>query len=185
MRSLQRWRRWLADEKGISLIEILGAVTILSIISVTLMGYFISGLEKSADASRRNIAANLARLKAAEIRELTRQQADFDQFASVFAADGREYSSPLPSSFTGGDPQKDFLRDAVINGTTYRYLLQAGSKLPGRFQTMNSPFVGGAAIDQYLLPFSITVYWDGETERPRPAKKTSLDSYIINREERS
>ncbi|WP_135553321.1 type IV pilus modification PilV family protein [Paenibacillus cymbidii] len=165
----------MADERGISLIEILGAVTILSITSVTLMGYFISGMEKSADASRRNIAANLARLKAAEIRDLARSSSNLNLFAVAFA-DGESYRSgdSLPIPY-------DFLQEAKINGTTYRYMFTRHS-LESRMNKLD-PFADTRyAIDQYLEPFTIAVTWDEKVDNPRSAKMTSLDSYLINRE---
>ncbi|MBO9609395.1 MAG: hypothetical protein J7639_25805 [Paenibacillaceae bacterium] len=183
MRIFQRWRRWLADQQGISLIEILGAVTILSIISVTLMGYFVSGMEKSADASRRNIAANLARLKVAEIREEYHTRSAFDQFVDSFAP-GTETGTEtyrnddaLPLALKG----KNLLTPVAINGTEYRFTLtvQPTARIGALEDFTSNDSPGG--MGNLLFPLSVTVDWD-DTETPHAAKQTTIDTYLVNRE---
>jgi len=182
VRIFQRWCRWLADQQGISLIEILGAVTILSIISVTLMGYFVSGMEKSADASRRNIAANLARQKVAEIREEYHTRSAFAQFVDSFAPETEtgagtyRNDDALPSALQ----EKNLLTPVAINGTEYRFTLTVQrtpriGALEG-FTSNASPGIGNL-----LFPLSVTVDWDG-TETPHAAKQTTIDTYLVNRE---
>jgi type II secretory pathway pseudopilin PulG len=173
VRLKNRLRSWLEDQRGLSLIEILGAVTIMSIISVTLMGYFITGLNKSEEQSRRIIAVNLARLKAAEIRQYLKPNSSYTNFIG-----------PIPSNAVNTfntvighirlDPKQ-------VNGTTYQYLVSLDSRitqvrnaqLDNQFQSLLS------TPDQYLIPMSITVFWGNDSTLR--AKSTAIETYVVNR----
>jgi Tfp pilus assembly protein PilV len=187
VRLKSRIRSWLEDQRGLSLIEILGAVTIMSIISVTLMGYFITGLNKSEEQSRRIIAVNLARLKAAEIRQDVKKSSDYSDMLS-----NNSSSSPqIYNSVRGIGSGAVSLSDLPVNGTTYHYRVSLDSQLntsttAGRRNlTLKEPPMNAMTTpDEYLIPMTITVYWDNDTGiNILPAKSTAIDTYVVNRGE--
>ncbi|XID92591.1 prepilin-type N-terminal cleavage/methylation domain-containing protein [Paenibacillaceae bacterium WGS1546] len=151
-----------ADERGLTLIEVLAAVTILAIISVTIISYFIAAMERSADESRRIIATNLARMKAAELRQTVRPMTAYGAVAT------KTGETPLPESIP--------LEPTVVNGTTYRYavtLNPAGAA--ARTNALDGLMSG--KYEQYLVPMTVRVSWDGDN--PRKAKSTFVDSYLV------
>jgi prepilin-type N-terminal cleavage/methylation domain-containing protein len=177
MSSKVRWRAWLEDQQGISLIEILAAVTIISIISVTMMGYLIAGLNKSADESRRIIAANLARLKAAEIKESLKTSTDYGRFALALKPGLNTFNkdTELPVEYRNQQP----LEVDIINGSTYRFILSI-RKDPGVRSGQLAAMMSPSSPDDYLLDMSITVYWDNSAGSiPHPAKSTTIDTYLV------
>ncbi|TVY10417.1 type IV pilus modification PilV family protein [Paenibacillus cremeus] len=166
----------ILNEDGISLVEILVGVTIMAIISVTLMGHFLKALDKSAEESRRIIASNLSRLKAAELRDYFK-----DQYASVETALG----SDSYYAFTGNS-EKDHttrlmlgrLDRTIVNGTTYRYLVELDNQSV-RKSELDTKL---DASDGYLTRMLVTVYWSGdETFTPSPNASTTLDTYLVKR----
>lgn len=162
-----RWKRPVLNEDGLSLVEILIAVTIMSIISVTLMGYFTSAVDKSSEESHRIIAANLARLKAAELRDGFKNQAEYDAVKSVINKH-LVYTAKDPNILNG------LLNDTIINGTTYRYLVSLDETDPLRFgSVITNP-------DNYLASMAITVTWS-DTDPPPAKSSTKLESYIMKR----
>jgi Tfp pilus assembly protein PilV len=176
-----RWQAWLKDQQGISLIEILAAVTIISIISVTMMGYFIAGLNKSADESRRVIAVNLARLKAAEIKEKLKPEAVYKQFTKALKPGLNTFNkaSTLPVI-------EHLLEEASINGSIYRFKL-AIRKDPGVRSEQLAALMSSSSPDDYLLDMSITVNWDNSADSdstdstPHPTKSTTIDTYLVSK----
>ncbi|NHN29573.1 type IV pilus modification PilV family protein [Paenibacillus agricola] len=169
-----RLRAWLEDQQGISLIEILAAVTIISIISVTMMGYFIAGLNKSADESRRVIAANLARLKAAEIKEKLKPEEAYKHFIKALEPGLNTFNQDSKLSDMG-----ELLEEDSINGSKYRFIL-AIRKDPGVRSEQLATLMNSSSPDNYLLDMSITVYWDNSADStPHPTKSTTVDTYLV------
>jgi Tfp pilus assembly protein PilV len=175
-------RQWLSkhlprtNEQGLSLVEILIAVTIMSIICVAMMGYFTSAVDKSAEESRRIIAANLGRLKAAELRHYFK-----DNYSAVEAAVA---ASPT-IQFTGNNSNAASplmmgrLDRTVVNGTTYRYLIELDGLSPRMGQLTATNLLGA---EEHLVSMKVTVYWSGvETFEPQPKSSTTLDTYIVKR----
>lgn len=162
------------NEDGLSLVEILIAVTIMAIISVTLMGYFTSAMDKSAEESRRIIAANLARLKAAELRDHFKN--GYEESVKTVLADSPKYSGNLAEP-SGSLLMKDLLDSTVINGTTYHYMVELDDSSSRWADT--DPFQMDS--DKYLAQMLVTVYWSGEESLNVPPAKssTTLDTYIV------
>jgi len=175
-------RKWLSkhfvptNEQGLSLIEILIAVTIMSIICVAMMGYFTTAVDKSAEESRRIIAANLGRLKIAELRHYFKDdypavESTVAKFPTIqFTGNNSNVASPL---------MMGRLDRTVVNGTTYRYLVELDSLSPRMGQLTSTNLLGA---DQYLVSMQVTVYWSGvETFEPSAKSSTTLDTYIVKR----
>ncbi|MFC5531231.1 type IV pilus modification PilV family protein [Cohnella yongneupensis] len=177
MKLRDRWRGWRDNESGITLIEILGAVMILSIISVSLMGYFTSGLDKSADQSRKIIAANLARLKAAEIRDEMKDPANYAKLQDLSASPYVfKEQSDLPLSLN----EVDWLAPSNVNGTNYNFIVSL-DKRTDNARTAQLDALMNKEPEQYLVPMSITVYWDVPAgASPAATKSTTIDSYVVN-----
>jgi type II secretory pathway pseudopilin PulG len=172
-----RWRASMEDQSGLSLIEILGAVTIISIISITMMGYFIAGLNKSADESRRIIAANLARLKAAEIREILKTSTGYKRFAQALAPGVNTFKkdTELPDDYRN----LQLLEMDNINGSIYRFIVSI-RKDSGVRSSQMAGLMNSSSPSDYLLDMSITVYWDNRTDSmPLPTKSTTIDTYLV------
>lgn len=175
MNGEQRSARLTSNEDGLSLVEILIAVTIMAILSVTLMGYFTSAMDKSAEESRRIIAANLARLKAAELRDHYKSGYD-ESVAAVIASTSAPKYSGNSSQPGGSDLLNNRLNATVINGTTYRYLVELDNS-SSRWDATDS---FRDRSDQYLAKMLVTVYWSNEESFSPPAKSsTTLDTYIV------
>jgi prepilin-type N-terminal cleavage/methylation domain-containing protein len=191
------------DEQGMTLVEILIAVSIMSIISVTIMGYFVSAIEKSADQSRRVIAANLARMKMAEIRQVFRDDLPngdspygvLEQVLTNAPNNKVVYANDdsIKSEFTTFYP--DFVNHPFfkfkdsrviggqtiisneINGTYYRYLV-GFDLVPGT----NVSNAIGANVKDYLIALNVTVYWmASETNAPSGKYSTAFQSYVVKR----
>ncbi|WNR42375.1 type IV pilus modification PilV family protein [Paenibacillus roseipurpureus] len=175
MRRNKRLMHAKMNEDGMSLVEILIAVTIMSIISVTLMGYFTSAVDKSAQESRKIIGANLARLKAAELRDTFKS--GYDEAIASQLASSPKFTGDLSSN--GSDIMKGKLAPTEINGTLYHYLVEL-DKSSSRWESAD-PF--RVDSDAYLAQMLITVYWSGQDSLDPPSAKlsTTLDTYLIKR----
>ncbi|KRE93066.1 hypothetical protein ASG89_06020 [Paenibacillus sp. Soil766] len=175
MRRNERLKQVKPNEDGLSLVEILIAVTIMSIISITLMGYFTSAVDKSAQESRKIIGANLARLKAAELRDSFKSGYD-DAIVSQLTSSPK-FAGDLSNNHS--DLMKGRLNPTEINGTTYRYLVELGKSYV-RWEAAD-PFRNDS--DKYLAQMYVTVYWSGQESMEQPSAKlsTTLDTYLIKR----
>lgn len=169
----------IANERGLSLIEILMAVTMMSIISVTIMGYFVNAVERSADENRRIIAANLARLKTAEIREMAKKTdmavplSNYQVLLSgLSASTERKYTKD--AQFPA--PYHRLLDSQTINGTAYTF----EATLDKLYRTELVSQMAGSA-DGYLLRLRVSVSWQDGAMSQTAANATTIDTYIIER----
>jgi prepilin-type N-terminal cleavage/methylation domain-containing protein len=186
------WWAGKKDEQGMTLVEILIAVSIMSIISVTIMGYFVSAIEKSADQSRRVIAANLARLKMAEIRQVFRDDTQFENLNNVL--DHKTHNTEVYAN--DADITSDFITykhdydinpyfrfidsHNEINGTFYRYLV-GFDRVTGTDVSTAIESTSGL-VQNYLITLNVTVYWTAsETTTPSGKFSTTLQSYVVKR----
>lgn len=163
-----------SNERGISLVEILVAVTIMSLISVTIMGYFTAATERSAEQNRRVIAASLARLKTAELRQAAVMEDASGQVyyelleGMVTPGAEREFSvaDPLPA------PYENLLDSQEINGTTYQFIAVLEKVYPADYVSR------APNPEQVLLRLRLTVSW-GNGPAPRPADSVTVDAYLV------
>lgn len=182
-------RDTLKDERGLTLVEVLAAVTILAIISVTIIGYFISAMEKSADESRRIIASNLARLKAAEFRQMIKRsdidstgKSNYQLMYSMIPHDSKVVLTG--TGFLGGafasSAYSNLLAPTVINGTSYNYRVTLNPEGGAGPRTVELDAKMTSDSGEYLIPMSVQVAWDGDLVNPKPAKMTTLSTYLID-----
>ena len=140
------------DEQGMTLVEILGAVTIMSIITVFLMGYLVSAIENSSEQNRRLIAANLARQKVAEVRKVFADGTQFTQLLAVFQA-----RSTDNIAYGGNDMFLPLsLQPETINDTRYQYVVEFDISNSGQRARLHEAI---AAAQEFIVPIRVTVFW--------------------------
>jgi type II secretory pathway pseudopilin PulG len=157
------------------LVEILAAVTIMSIISVIFIGYFVSAMNKSTEQNKRIIGANLARQKAAEVREFYRtDQAGYPLLLAGFSTTvrTREFTETNDSQLV----HTGFLSPMEINGTQYRFLVRVDND-NSRRSVLGTMASAPDLVDRYLLNMRVSVYWGDEASYE--AQKTSIESYVV------
>lgn len=174
MKFMPNRKRITEDERGLTLIEILGALTIMSIITVLLLGNLISSMETSADQSRRLIAMNLARLKIAEIRETYEEGAKFDELRAEFSTRGTELIR-LDANNTLQDLDLD---DEEINNTYYKYEVELDIRTNPQ-KTKLDQVIGDSS--SYLIPMRVTVFWGYTQEGGSTESRYSvtIPSYVV------
>ncbi|WP_040952336.1 type IV pilus modification PilV family protein [Gorillibacterium massiliense] len=182
------------DERGLSLIEVLMAVTIMAIISIVVMSYFVSAMEKSADESRRIIAINLARQMQQEVRRVAADPNVFNELTNqVSSAPAPSHSIILtPLTLDSNSLKNAFMtKDASgaevsrlagqeLNGTEYRFRISL--EPTHTLDTLKFGLTDAKA--KKLLRMKTTVYWQipesaVETQEPSARMSASLDSYLV------
>lgn len=160
-----------------TLLEILLAVAVLSVISVGIMSLFTAAAERSAEQNRRLIAASLARQKIAELRMMSRLDdmappaANFRRLlADLGGAAERAYSAdaPLPA------PYGALLAPVTISGTEYRFTAVFSRTAPPAWMARMAALDGGDA----LLRVRLTVTWGGGEAAGPAARAVSLEAYV-------
>lgn len=190
------------NEHGFTLIEILVAVTILSIVSLAFMGYFVTAMERSADNNHRIIAANLARLKAEELKEAFRKplpagglyETPYVQLVEALptgayariAAEDANAGLGVAAMFKGMlDPHLPV--DAAggsVHSTLYRFQVEVSNRSDERLQQLNAANqrLFPLRMEKSLLRMVVTVFWQtAEDGNPAAAKSVSLDTYLVGR----
>jgi type II secretory pathway pseudopilin PulG len=185
-------KKLVHGEQGFSLIDVLAAVTIISIISITVLGYFTAAMERSGDQNKQVIAANLARAKLAELREAIQGPAFIALYNGMLAEAGHKLrltpsslgglSSDLASVFSL--PAGHRLEPTVVNGTSYQYVIdfdwseERMTELANEGGFTSTPVLPG--IVHELIPVQVTAYWsEGENETPPESYSIKLDGYVV------
>lgn len=168
-----------SDERGMTLIEILIAVAVMSVISVSIMGVFTAAAERSAEQNRRLIAASLARQKIAELRLVSRLNdmappaANFDVLLNGLSGAAELVHSaddPLPS------PHGSLLDPVTINGTEYRFTAVFSRTAPPDWSALMAALGGGDA----LLRVQLTVSWSGGDATGSAARTVTMEAYVTD-----
>jgi type II secretory pathway pseudopilin PulG len=156
-------------------VEILAAVTIMAVISVTLMGYFVSAMNKSTEQNKRIIGSNLARQKAAEVREFYRANSlSYQSLQAAFSPSTpvREFDETSGNAFINAG----FLSPMEINGTQYRFKVKVDNNNLRRTE-LSLLTSAPEQVDRYVLNLLISVYWGADASYE--AQKTSIETYIV------
>jgi type II secretory pathway pseudopilin PulG len=184
--------KFAVGEQGFSLVDVLAAVTIISIISITMLGYFTAAMERSGDQNKQVIAANLARAKLAELREVIQGSAFTDLYNGILAEPSHTLrvtpnalsglSSELRAIFAL--PAGNRLEPTVVNGTSYRYVVcfdwstDRMTELSDEGELLSTPTIPGIAAE--LIPVQVTAYWsEGENETPPESYSIRLNGYVV------
>jgi type II secretory pathway pseudopilin PulG len=195
------WRKaksMLNNQVGLSLVEVLLSVSIMSFVSLTVMGYFIQSVESSSEDSRRIVAIKLANMKVEQIRETLKDESYVFSKLSVMnplysgERSIRITETRLNAPVLSPDLQQlesipfdsILLTEKNVNGVDYRYILDLYADEQKQFSDSFSRFTQGDSSNSpldYLLKFRLTVYWGDDEMMTTPSKKMStyLDSYIM------
>ena len=174
MKCIPNTNRHITDERGLTLIEILGALTIMSIITVLLLGNLISSMETSADQNRRLIAINLARQKIAEIREIYEKDSKFDELRAEFDNLGTE----LIRLFEGNTLESLSLEPEEINDTFYKYVVELDLE-DNQHKAKLDQAIGDST--SYLIPMRVMVFWTHTADGGSAGSRNSvtIPSYVV------
>lgn len=195
------YRSMLGHQSGVSLVEVLVSVTILSFVSLTIMGYFIQSVESSSEDSRRIVAIKLAKEKVEQLRVQLRDDAQtmnrlsiFDPLQaeeSILRVSVNDVQSPSPENDRSILNQLEILRtirsETNINGVEYHFLVDFYPDQQPQFAGQFERFTQGTAVNTaggYLCKFRLTVYWGvaaGDIDQISKRKSVFLDSYVVFR----
>jgi prepilin-type N-terminal cleavage/methylation domain-containing protein len=197
-------RRLVGNQQGFSLIEVLAAMTILSIISVSLMAYFLQGLDMTKDQHQRVIASHFAKKKMDELREHFLNNDNYDKLYDYMST----LSEPMIvfndhqtvknhgtiadlTSIEFKAVMEDCLDLVMLDSTPYQYLLEVDKRLEmdidgdgvneltrmGQLNQMSS-----SDTSSRIIKATLTVYWS-PTENLTPAAKDriSMEFYLNER----
>ncbi len=128
-------------ERGSSLIEVIFAILVISVISLSFIKYFYQAEQTSAVSDRKLIAANLARQVAEQYK--TRP---FSDLLNLADPDRSTPGAPPPAPY-----YDDSLPDNTVNGVTYHTFVEV--------QSLREDARLGAYADR-LLRLRVTVFWD-------------------------
>jgi len=200
MRVLRTPMQLLQNQKGLSLVEVLLSVVILSFISLSIMGYFVQSVESSTEDSRRIVAIKLADQTVKQIRNYLADKKNELKDLSVFNSSDSEKSifvseKMMTESSFGADLEilkginfsSVIHSDKNINGIDYHYMVEFLPGVQSAFSDSYQSFTVGDATTSAnlsLLKFRVIVFW-GVPENTKPPlsekKSISLDSYVVFR----
>ncbi|GEM_PF-622806 len=186
-------------EAGFTLIEIMVAATVLAVVSLSFMGYFVTAMERSADNNHRIIAANLARMKAEELKEAFRTPApagslDPTRYSQLVQALSpgtvltvqREQANAghgamalfngLLEPYTPVDEE-----GGSVQATVYRFQVKIDRASDGRLETLNDANrpIFPLYMERSLTRMIVTVYWGAADDgSPAASKSVALDTYL-------
>jgi hypothetical protein len=186
------------NQAGLSLVEVLLSVSIMSFVTLTIMGYFIQSVESSAEDSRRIVAIKLANMKVEQLREALKDDGltfrKLSIMTPLFAGvrSMRIHENHFNSPVLSEDMQllaplelKTLLSpEKAVNGVNYHYILDLQADEQTEYADAFKGFTQGSSVNQpldFLLKFRLTVYWGSEGAVAEPSKKMStyLDSYLV------
>jgi prepilin-type N-terminal cleavage/methylation domain-containing protein len=155
-RFTKRWRK-LNGQKGFTLLEVLAAVTILSVASLAMTSFFVQAMSYSKKNENKTVAVNLARnaLFFLEKQDFAR----FDVYLSKTAGNP-------PISPTGCSK----LADRTVSCPSYPALSDLFNQTDNLWEVLN-PVING-------LPYAVTVTYNPSTLAD-PTKK-NLNKYLLS-----
>lgn len=153
----------LRSEQGSSLIEIIAAIMIISILSMFFMRMFYQAEQVSSTSDRKLVAANLARQMAERYENV-----DFSETLNLIPAESKTLT--LPDDLTEdlkkkGLPLPD---DTQVNGTVFHTKIVL------------------SLVEGELVPYQdrmfkvfVTVYWDDPDNK---RTSSSVETYVVKEE---
>ncbi|CAH1209521.1 hypothetical protein PAECIP111892_03237 [Paenibacillus auburnensis] len=182
---------WNKEEGGFTLIEVLAAIVILSIVSLVLTSYFTNALTYSKSNQNKTIMVNLARNALFYM-----EKQDFEKVQEFFVTQDYSLSADVcridacddDSSPEGNAYQQAFNTESLahvlhpkVNGIDYsinvvyqRGLLEESDSEDGAVDELDK-----ADIRDYLLPVKVVVTRDSESG---PSAPVEVEGYISNEE---
>lgn len=172
------------QEQGFTLIEVLAAIIILSIVSLVLTSYFINAISYAKANQNKTIMVNLARnaLFYAEKQDFDKMKDYLNTkknigFADACAEDGVD----APCTYSGLVKDETVLKKVLnptINGITYSVNIAYQADIYSQMKQSEDVIRQRAA--EYLIPVLITVR--SPEKNGGNAAKTAVEGYLRNEE---
>lgn len=188
------------NEQGFTLVEILLSVTLLAVVSISLTGYFTTAMDRSMDNTRRVTAANLARMKAEEIkaafeRPLSGESLYRNKYEQLETEMEENVQYQIDDRLASGggpvyglfdrllapfEPVED--EEQIGDKTVYRFKVSVGSLSADRPEQLRN---ANAALFSFrpqakLIRLTVTVYWTaGRDGGVSPPRSFELDTYLV------
>lgn len=181
-------------QQGFTLIEVLAAIVILSIVSLVLTSYFTNAMSYSKSNQNKTIMVNLARNALFYM-----EKQDFESLSEYFQKDGNEEiecaaadptvsadpttEPPAVSACTvfegiAGDPEVlEKVLNPSINGIDYHIRIVYQRAVYNDLRTSTDPI--DIATAEYLLPVEVMV---SDVRDTSLVKQTVVEGYITNEE---
>jgi Tfp pilus assembly protein PilV len=194
---ISKLTRKLWNESGLSLVEVLVSVSIMSFISLTIMGYFIQSVEYSAEDSRRMVAIKLAKQKIEQLQSNWADDIDAFKKLSIMnpLLDSKRTVLVSPKLLASGSRDEnlrwiaetnaaDLLKsERQINNVDYHFMIELSADTQSQYKQTFNRLTQGRSLqlpNDYLIKMRVIVYWgDEKDERPPQQMSTYLDSYVI------
>lgn len=185
-----KWRTIRGKEQGFTLIEVLAAIVILSIVSLVLTSYFTNALSYSKSNQNKTIMVNLARNALFYM-----EKQDFGKMQKFFVADGYTLSADKCLIDACGDGtsegiayQQSFDTKALahvlnptVNGIDYSINVVFQKELLKEPESEDEAVNGvdKKDISEYLIPVKVEVKRKTEGGQSAPVE---VEGYISNEE---
>jgi prepilin-type N-terminal cleavage/methylation domain-containing protein len=192
------------NQKGFSLIEILAAMSILSIITVSLLAYFLQGIDISENQHQRVIASQYAKMKINELRDHFKVTGNYSKLHHYVYQQSdliilfNDHTS-IKNNWTIADIPSQDMRAALLNrlnstqldSSNYRYLLEIdrttsedrnGDGVDEQTRKGKLDDLNQVDISTSFLKARLIVYWSSsENLIPVAKDSVSVDFYITAR----
>lgn len=171
-----RWRMMRNREQGFTLIEVLAAIVILSIVSLVLTSYFTNALSYSKSNQNKTIMVNLARNALFYM-----EKQDFTEMQEFFVKEGNTLFANKCKIGSCGDPSnnKDPYQKAFDTNALAHVLHPKVNGIDYSIDVVYQPALLKADFKEYLLPVKVVVIRDLEGG---PSAPVEVEGYISNEE---
>lgn len=176
---LRKLRGWRQGESGFSLLEVLAAITILSIVSLAMTAFFIQAMSYAKGNQNKTVAVNLARYGL-----FFMEKVNYQMFKNYFAANSTlspEGCEKLNIVTCGSDGAKAELFNKTanmwealtptVNGREYRISIEYHRE----FLKNN----GKEDLSGYLLPITVRA-WDASKSSTNARSSAEVEGYITD-----
>lgn len=168
------------QEQGFTLIEVLAAIIILSIVSLVLTSYFINAMSYAKANQNKTIMVNLARnaLFYAEKQDFKKMKDYFDDAThNALECSSSNTSCGTYSNVVDDTVVLEAVLNPYINKVQYQISIVYQRDMHENMSTSKTDF--DKDISPYLLPVEVIVWNSADTNR---AKQTVVEGYITDEE---